>query len=176
MTVDTIREVAILAAGTEAEFDAARDLCRGFQRFFTERLSPIIDLVNRYYPPEQFEEMLAALPQIHAAPRGAILLGMVDGAPMGCTMLRGLPEPEAAELKRMYVDPAARGTGLGRALLRAACARAKADGHAVLRLDTSYLQVEAQALYESEGFVRRGPYYDAPEDALPILVFMEKRL
>ena len=166
----------ISLAETEADFEAARDLCRHFQRFFTARLAPIIDLVDRYYPPDSYEAMLANLPVEHARPRGAILLGRIDGRAMGCAMLRPSDDPGAVEVKRMFVHEEARGTGLGRALMRACFARAAADGYRAMRLDTSYLQTEAQRLYESEGFHRRGPYYDAPADVEEILYFYERAL
>ncbi|MGG7566861.1 GNAT family N-acetyltransferase [Rhodovulum sp. DZ06] len=169
-------EIQVALAETDADFDAARALCRGFQRFFETDLAEIAHVVERYYPPAAWDALLAELPAVHARPSGGVLIGRVDGAPMGCAMLRPLDDPGAVELKRMFVDPAARGLGLARALLRAACAQALADGHEVMRLDTSYIQKPAQALYRSEGFKGRGPYYEAPADVLPVLVFMEKRL
>lgn len=167
-------DIQITLAETEADFDEARRLMIGFRAFFQERLAPITHVVDRYYPPAEWDGMLRDLPKLHARPEGAILLARIDGAAMGCCMLR--PIEGAAEMKRMYVDPAARGAGLARALVRAACGQAKADGYRILRLDTSYLQVEAQGLYTAEGFARRGPYYDCPEDVERILVFFEKTL
>jgi GNAT superfamily N-acetyltransferase len=74
-----------------------------------------------------------------------------SGTPVGCGALRALGDG-AVEIKRMYVRPAARGTGVGRALLRALEAEAAARGFADLRLETGTLQHEAIGLYEAAGY------------------------
>lgn len=79
-----------------------------------------------------------------------------------------------AELKRMWVVPAARGKGLSRALLRELEARAREAGVTWLRLETGIANHEALGLYERTGFVRIGPFGDYRPD--PLSVFMEKRL
>ncbi|KQU76516.1 GCN5 family acetyltransferase [Aminobacter sp. DSM 101952] len=79
-----------------------------------------------------------------------------------------------AELKRMWVVPAARGKGLSKAILGDLESRARDAGHSLMRLETGIENYEALALYERTGFVRRGPFGDYRED--PFSVFMEKRL
>ncbi|HEV2503530.1 MAG TPA: GNAT family N-acetyltransferase [Mesorhizobium sp.] len=79
-----------------------------------------------------------------------------------------------AELKRMWVVPAARGKGLSRALLTDLEARARESGITWLRLETGIANHEALGLYERTGFVRIGPFGDYRPD--PLSVFMEKRL
>jgi GNAT superfamily N-acetyltransferase len=83
--------------------------------------------------------------------RGAFLVVYRDGAPVGCGALRRL-DAETAELKRMYVAPAARGTGLGRRLLDALEAEARALGVRRLVLETGTRQTAALALYRATGF------------------------
>lgn len=61
---------------------------------------------------------------------------------------------EEAYLAELWVDPSARRTGLGRALVRAAVERARARGCDVIDLATTEDDVEARHLYESEGFHR----------------------
>lgn len=56
-------------------------------------------------------------------------------------------------LNDLFVDPAARRTGAGRALLRAAVDHARASGAIRLTLMTAHTNVNAQTLYESEGWV-----------------------
>lgn len=79
-----------------------------------------------------------------------------------------------AELKRMWVDPAARGKGISKAILADLEVRAAGSGVAVLRLETGVANHEALALYERAGYARREPFGDYKPD--PLSVFMEKQL
>jgi putative acetyltransferase len=96
-----------------------------------------------------------------------------DGRPLGCGALRRL-EPGAAELKRMYVRPAARGHGVGRELLLALEGEAGRLGFRVLRLETGVAQPEAAALYERAGY-RRIPCFGAYAGA-PLSTCYEREL
>jgi putative acetyltransferase len=79
-----------------------------------------------------------------------------------------------AELKRMYVAPAARGRRIGRLLLDQLLDHAKGQGIAVLRLETGDKQMEALSLYRSVGFAQRGPFADYPDNESS--VYMELKL
>ncbi|HEY7293923.1 MAG TPA: bifunctional helix-turn-helix transcriptional regulator/GNAT family N-acetyltransferase [Dehalococcoidia bacterium] len=84
-------------------------------------------------------------------PAGLFLVATLHGEPVGCGALKfhaGAP----AEIKRMWVDGAARGLGLGRRLLAELEARAVAGGASVVRLETNRTLVEAIALYRSAGY------------------------
>lgn len=113
-----------------------------------------------------FAEELASLPGAYAAPRGRLLLAGPRDAPSGCVALRPLPADDAAttvcEIKRLYVRPVARGTGLGAALARAVLGEARAIGYREVRLDTLASMRSAQALYASLGFRECAPYYHNP--------------
>jgi putative acetyltransferase len=112
-----------------------------------------------------FDEELATLPGEYAAPRGALLLAYADGAIAGCCALRPLDAadyPNAAEMKRLYVRPAFRGTGLGRRLALAALDAARQRGYASVLLDTLSDMEAARALYEDLGFQEIPPYYHNP--------------
>ena len=65
-------------------------------------------------------------------------------------------------MKRLYVAPRARGTGLGRALVEAIIGEARRIGHREIRLDTLPTMTAAMALYRRAGFVEIAPYYDTP--------------
>ncbi|MFG2060444.1 GNAT family N-acetyltransferase [Micromonospora sp. NPDC048871] len=87
-----------------------------------------------------------------------------DGTAVGCGGLR-LLTPDSAEIKRMYVVPAARGTGVAVAILRALEQRARELGVRTLLLETGTAQPEAMRFYEREGYHRIdnfGPYRGAP--------------
>ena len=71
-----------------------------------------------------FEQELAELPGAYAPPHGALLLARGEKATsLGCVAIRRL-DGRACEMKRLYVCPEARGTGLGRALVAAVLAEA----------------------------------------------------
>ena len=87
------------------------------------------------------------------------------GTAVGCGGLR-LLEPGTAEIKRMYVEPARRGHGHSRAVLRALVQHARDVGLREVRLETGSRQVAAVRLYESEGFTPipvYGYWKDHPE-------------
>jgi GNAT superfamily N-acetyltransferase len=67
-----------------------------------------------------------------------------------------------AEIKRMYVLPAARSRGVAAALLVALEDAARAQGYGVVRLDTGPKQVHAQRLYRAAGYKDVPPYNDNP--------------
>jgi ribosomal protein S18 acetylase RimI-like enzyme len=119
-----------------------------------------------------FDAELATLPGAYAPPRGALLIARCDGEPAGCIALRPLARDEA-EVKRLYVRPAFRGTGLGERLVQALCARARASGYRALRLDTLATMAPAMRLYERLGFEETGAYHQA---TLPGMRFFRKEL
>ncbi len=83
--------------------------------------------------------------------RGAFLIIYQEGTPVGCGALR-LLDAETAEIKRMYVSPPVRGRGLGRRLVAALEAEARALGVRRLVLETGIWQAAALALYRATGF------------------------
>ncbi|WP_068876128.1 MULTISPECIES: GNAT family N-acetyltransferase [unclassified Phenylobacterium] len=109
---------------------------------------------------QDFGSELAALPGKYGPPAGALLLARGAGdAPLGCVGLRPIAPAGCCEMKRLYVSPAGRGLGLGRALAQAAVGRARAIGYTELRLDTLPDMASAIGLYERMGFARIAPYY-----------------
>jgi DNA-binding MarR family transcriptional regulator/GNAT superfamily N-acetyltransferase len=105
------------------------------------------------------------------APRGAFFVAISDGLPLGCVGLKGTGR-ELAEIKRLWVAPAARGLRVGRRLMDAAEDAARKMSIKVLRLDTNSALAEAQQLYRSTGWIEIDRFNDDPYPDL----FFEKRL
>ncbi|HET8946600.1 MAG TPA: GNAT family N-acetyltransferase [Candidatus Polarisedimenticolia bacterium] len=133
-------DVRIALAREPAEIDAARVLFREYAAGLG------FDLAF-----QGFETELAALPGDYAPPRGALLLAIDSAAWAGCVALRPF-DGEVCEMKRLYVRPSWRGTGLGRRLAAAILDEGGRLGYARMRLDTVPAMQSAIALYESLGF------------------------
>jgi GNAT superfamily N-acetyltransferase len=84
-------------------------------------------------------------------PAGALFLARLRGEPVGCGALKFHPNAPA-ELKRMWIAPAARGLGLGHRLLHALEQHARHAGATVVRLETNRALSEAIALYRRSGY------------------------
>jgi len=123
---------------------------------------------------QDFSRELAGLPGQYAPPKGELLLARdAAGAPLGCVGLRPIPPDGCCEMKRLYLSPAARGLGLGKAMAQAVVQTARALGYEELRLDTLPSMTTALRLYDALGFERTGPYYAPTPDGT---VFMRLRL
>ncbi len=108
-----------------------------------------------------FDAELRDLPGNYAGPRGALLLAEDATSVLGCVAVRPL-DLTIAEMKRLYVRPAARKSGLGRLLAESAIAFAREAGYHRLRLDTLPSMARAQGLYASLGFQPIAPYRANP--------------
>jgi ribosomal protein S18 acetylase RimI-like enzyme len=112
-----------------------------------------------------------------APPHGRLLLARQASQVAGIACLREI-KPGVGEIKRMYVRPAFRRQGIGRALTERLLSEARAIGYTSLRLDSTCFMQAAHALYRSLGFRQIEPY---PESEIPPLfqshwVFMEMNL
>ena len=135
----------------------------------------VVSAILSKYPQEGRAAAVAEFAELHMPPSGALLLVEVDGAAIGCGMMRRLG-PGIAELQRIYVGPDGRGRGLGRALTLALIDAARATGAEIVRLDTGGPLVEAIGLYTALGFREVPAYHDAYPDLQPHLKFFELRL
>lgn len=122
---------------------------------------------------QDFEGELARLPADYAPPSGRLLLALSEQDPAGCVALRPI-SPGICEMKRLYVRPAHRGTGLGRRLCERIISEARGLGYAFMRLDTVASSMPtAVALYQKLGFREIPPYRRNP---VPGALYMELEL
>jgi ribosomal protein S18 acetylase RimI-like enzyme len=108
---------------------------------------------------QEIEAELDGLPGGYVAPRGALFVAVEGDRYLAMIGLRPI-DRTIAEMKRLYVRPEARGRGLARRLIARLCEEARRLNYTELRLDTLPMMGEAQALYETYGFVDIEPYYE----------------
>jgi ribosomal protein S18 acetylase RimI-like enzyme len=147
-------EIRLCTPDAPALFDATRTIFREYAAGLG------VDLCF-----QNFEAELATLPGDYAAPGGALLLALVDGAVACCGALRPLNDVDyanACEMKRLYVRPTYRGLGLGRLLAQALMDQAVRAGYSVMLLDTLDDMEAARGLYAALGFEEIPPYYFNP--------------
>lgn len=114
--------------------------------------------LNRYYAElaKRFEDGYDPTRGIGASaeeltpPRGYFVIARLNGQAIGCGVIKC--HPDFGEIKRMWVDPNARGLGVGRRILERLEAIARERGLPLLRLETNRTLNEAQSLYRSTGF------------------------
>lgn len=167
--------VNVRAAASSAELGQARILFRAFVAWHRDSHAEDRDLIDRYFDDAGLERELASLPGAYAPPSGRLLLAWTGGTAVGCAALRRIDD-QSCEMKRMFVSPAARGRGVGRALGAELIRAARGQAYTSMYLDTSIRQAEALTLYRSFGFAEVEPYYDTPQPLRDWLVFLRLAL
>lgn len=165
----------IARAVSGEQLDAVRALCWAYRDFLLKHAPVEAEITRTFYPQAKYRAVMDALPDLHARPRGVILLATLGDVPVGCGMTHALNDQDA-EIKRLFVTPAARGRAVAHKLCTALIDQARADGFTRIVLDTSSGLSAAQALYTKLGFRARGPYQDVPKAVLPHLRFYERAL
>ena len=151
----------IKQAQTKTEIEEVRKLFQEYEAFLN------VDLCF-----QSFEDELASLPGRYSRPNGDLLIGLDGERAVGCVAIRKLDDG-VCEMKRLFVRPIARGTGLGRRLAQEIIVIARELGYSLMRLDTLERLTEAMHLYETFGFRKIEPYYENP---LPGVVYWELAL
>jgi len=140
--------------------EAIAGLLHDFQLEFSEP-SPGVEALSARY-----EELIR---------KHEMIVLLVGEGPDGFAQLRFRPvvysEGPYAYLEELYVVPALRGQGLGRALLETAMETARSEGATYMELGTSETDVAARHLYESAGFTNREGGPDGPA-----MLFYEREL
>ncbi len=151
-------KVHIVPAGAQ-ELAAAKRLLREYEANAPHDLSF-----------QNFEEELKGLPGRYAPPSGRMLLARYGGAFVGCVALRQIGDG-SCEMKRLFVQPAFQGKGIGKVLAQAIIEEGRRIGYKRMRLDT--VLEPAKRLYRSLGFREIPPYQHVPIEGV---VFMELEL
>ena len=146
-----------LSADDHAEIEHVRQFFRNYAAWLG------VDLCF-----QNFAEEMASLPGAYAAPAGRLFFAELDGKPAGCVGIR--PSTEGiCEMKRLYVEPEARGAGVGRELALAAIKAAKVLGYRRVMLDTLPAMRIAVKLYRELGFKEAPAYYPTPVEGTMFL-------
>jgi GNAT superfamily N-acetyltransferase len=152
-------ELTVELVGDERDLDSFRELLRRYQAGLPVELRV-----------HHLEAELQALDQRYVLPAAGMFLARVCGVDAGCVVASEL-DASTLEIKRLYVEPAFRGSGAGRALMEAAIAFARERSHQRVVLDTERERLRAAyELYRRLGFVPCPPY--APAE-YPNPTFME---
>lgn len=99
-----------------------------------------------------FDKEIESLPGEYAPPTGRLLLAESEGEILGVIALRSMGHDHACEIKRLYVEPTARGMALGRRLTEAVLDEARGLGCRSVRLETLPSMVAANVIYDDLGF------------------------
>jgi GNAT superfamily N-acetyltransferase len=162
----------VRVADTDDEYDAFGGLIREYETWLFERYAEVPGLIAGIRSHQSLDAELADLRAKYGPPAGRTLLAVRDGQVTGGVAYRDLLDG-SCEMKRMFVPARFQGQGTGRLLCRALIASATADGYALMRLDTGFLNAEAIAMYESVGFQECPAYQEYPDDLAVHLRFME---
>ena len=150
---------------SEARWPQDRAIVEALFREYVASLTEDISFQN-------VDDEFAGLPGKYARPSGVVLIAR-DGEEAAGAIAYRMVEPGVCEMKRLYVRPAFRGSGLGRELANELIEDARLHGYRTMLLDTLASMVTARALYRDLGFVPVAPYYDNP---LPGVMYMALQL
>ena len=174
--VSLTREVDLKLVRSVDDLDVSA--LRAILRAYMDKVSTdMVELSGIYVDPgSAIEETLLHLGN-YLPPDGAVILAHRSDNLVGCGFLRRI-RPDAAEIKRLFVVPEARGVGLGGRLVSCIIRRADEMDFRELYLDTAHFMRDASRLYQRFGFqmIDRYPENANPPDYAPFLHFMRLRI
>jgi GNAT superfamily N-acetyltransferase len=135
----------------------------------------VLRLVNEYYDAINVtqRDTPAAIKKIIRDKRSGVWLAHLDHQAVGCVVLKALPSmSSAAECKRLYVQPRARGLGLANSMLDSVEAFARDKGLTWIYLDSFDALKAAVALYKKRGYVPCARYNENPQAT----IFLRKKV
>jgi GNAT superfamily N-acetyltransferase len=132
-------------------------------------------VINAVLDQQSLSSELTHLDTHYGPPNGRAFVALSGETIVGCGAYRTLGEG-ICEMKRVFVQQAMQGQGLGARLCETLIAFARSDGFTQMRLDTGDRMIEAIALYRKLGFEACAPYADYPPQLLPSLRVMALKL
>lgn len=154
--------ITIRSVRSAHDVAAARELFREYRQWHIDHreengLDERVLKVGLGYLDQEIE----SFPGEFAPPRGALVLALRDGSPVGCGALKPLRRT-VGEIKRVYVRAPARGHGLGLRITRTLLSLARKRGYPRVVLDTLPSMTAAIAMYRKLGFVPTAAYWAHP--------------
>lgn len=133
-------------------------------REYTDMLVSGDSSFSEYLGIQHFDSELRNLAEKYGPPGGRLYVALCDNLPAGCIGIRRL-DSERCEMKRLYVRPGYRGSGLGKTLVKMVIDDAREMGYSYMLLDTLPFLKRALHLYEEFGFSKIDRYNDSPMDS-----------
>lgn len=146
-------EVSIKIAITAADFLEAKALILEYVEWLGMDLSF-----------QNFDKEMETLQEMYGPLNGGLFLAISNGKPVGVAGVRRFAD-KACEVKRMFVQPASRGLGIGKLLLTVCIEKAKSLRYELIKLDTADFMKPAIKLYTDHGFVEIPAYRHNPHEA-----------
>lgn len=125
--------------------------------------------------PDRFRAVVQDLHQLHARPKGGILIASVDGQECGCVMYHEARDG-VAEFKRMFVSENGRGHGVGTRMLHAMFQQMSADGYRSVFFSSATFLTHAKTMYDRAGFVDMKQPDGIPDPWKGRIYFMQRSL
>jgi ribosomal protein S18 acetylase RimI-like enzyme len=171
-----MREPELIHQAQSAEdYAAFAQLVREYVLWFGARYQQSARFVEQVFGFQGLEQELVGLAAMYGPPHGRTFLAVGDGECRGGGAYRMLADG-SCEMKRLYVPERFQGRGIGRRLAETLIRAARADGYAVMRLDTGKRLTEAIALYRRLGFRECPPHRVYPPELMHHLAFLELSL
>ena len=166
--------ITILPADSGEAFEQFITLANEYVTWMVGEIAvqyPELDLAE-FISEHSYDDLRRKFPGDQVPPRGGLLIAEHDGELAGCIALGPLSDT-IGEVRTLFVRPAFRGAGAGRALVAAVLDAACEAEYERVRLDTLGFMEGAQALYQSFGFAPIPPYLDLPQSLRQYIRFLE---
>jgi N-acetylglutamate synthase-like GNAT family acetyltransferase len=150
---------------------------KGIEECFKTDLATLLGWSKKAVENKKREYLTSEVEKLCLDPHGIYYLLELEDAVIGMGALHQLRK-NLGELKRMYIRPAYRGKGYGKALLQQLLQKAKELGYHSVYLDSGRFMTTAHDLYRYFGFIERKEYPETeiPPQLRPQWLFMEKTL